>query len=27
VISLRKANNREVKHHEQKQNPAAHTRH
>lgn len=26
VISLRKANNREVKHHEQTQNPAAHTR-
>ena len=25
VISLRKANNREVKHHEQTQNPAAHT--
>ena len=27
VISLRKANNREVKHHEQTQNPAAHARH
>lgn len=27
VISLRKANNREVKHHEQTQTPATHTRH
>lgn len=27
VISLRKANNREVKHHEQTQNSAPHTRH
>ena len=27
VISLRKANNREVKHHEQTQDPAAHARH
>jgi uncharacterized protein len=27
VISLRKANNREVKHHEQTQNSATHTRH
>jgi uncharacterized DUF497 family protein len=27
VISLRKANNREVKHHEQTQNPASQTRH
>jgi len=27
VISLRKANNKEVNHHEQTQNPATHTRH
>ena len=27
VISLRKANHREVKHHEQTQNPATHRRH
>jgi uncharacterized DUF497 family protein len=27
VISLRKANNREVKHHEQTQDPASHARH
>ena len=27
VISLRKANNREVKHHEQTQNPTSHARH
>lgn len=27
VISLRKANNREVKHHEQTQNPVTHARH
>lgn len=27
VISLRKANNREIKHHEQTQNPAKHSRH
>lgn len=27
VISLRKAHNREVKHHEQTQNPVTHTRH
>ena len=27
VISLRKANNREVRHHEQTQNSATHTRH
>jgi uncharacterized DUF497 family protein len=27
VISLRKANNREVKHHEQTQNPVIHDRH
>lgn len=27
VISLRKANNREIKHHEQTQNPGPHSRH